>query len=167
MTNRRSEKLKSLKEKYPELENIDWADIFAKNPDILNGIVGNVARSGLVRKGALDRLTGTRQLAMISDSDFSELPFYESLGILASGQDIAELLDLTDEEVHGLESGELPISFELIETAAERLGRHPSYFLEYRIMVILESVELFLRRNPEAATSWYSKAKGGRGVRLR
>lgn len=153
-------KIVSLKDKFPQLNNIDWSDVIRKNPDVLENIVSDIVKvEGQRRK--VDRSDGTRRINAIYNIDYSEKEFRDSFAILSSNESIRKIaskINVSPAHVYNLREGRAQPTLEIMEQIAFAYNRDPSYFLEYRIHFVLESISSFLTKNPETATAWFSKA---------
>jgi hypothetical protein len=158
------EKIISLKEKkFPQLQEIDWSEVLRKNPDVLENIVGDIVKvEGARRK--VERSKATRRISAIYNIDHSEREFKESFSILTGSESLrktASKIDVSPAYVHNLKLGKAQPTLEIMEAIAYAYDRHPSFFLEYRIHYVLESISSFLVKNPETATAWFSKVTNG------
>ena len=156
------EKIVSLKEDIPQLQNINWSEVINKNPDVLEGIVGGIVKSDGKRR-RVSRKDGTRRLNQVYSQDFSERPFSESFTIICGKDSLrttATKTGISYSHVFQLKSGNAIPTIPMMESIAYAYNREPSYFLEYRIHFVLESMSEFLTKNPETATAWFNKAQG-------
>lgn len=157
------ERIVSLKEKFPQLEDIDWSDVIRKNPDVLENIVGDIVRVEGSRR-RVDRSKGARRVSAIYNIDHSEKQFKDSFTILVGSESLrktASKIDASPAYVYNLKLGKTEPTLDVMERIALAYDRDPSFFLEYRIHYVLESISSFLLKNPETATAWFSKATNG------
>ncbi len=156
-------KIISLKDKFPQLENIDWSDVIRKNPDILENIVSDIVKTeGSRRK--IDRRDGNRRMNAIYNTDHSERAFKDSFTILSTNESIrktAAKIEASPAHVYNLKEGKAEPTIEIMERIAFAYNRDPSYFLEYRVHYVLQSISCFLMKNPETASAWFCKATNG------
>ena len=156
-------KIIGLKEKFPQVENIDWSEVIRKNPDVLENIVSGIVKTeGSRRK--VDRRDANRRMDAIYDVGDSERPFKESFAILCSKESIrktAAKIEVSPAHVYNLKEGRAEPTLEIMERIAIAYNYNPSYFLEYRIHYVLESISCFLMKNPETASTWFNKATNG------
>lgn len=156
-------KIISLKNKFPQLENIDWSEVIRKNPDVLENIVGDIVKTeGSRRK--VNRSDKTRRISAIYNTDHSEKPFKESFTILSVNESIrktASKIEASPAHVYNLKEGKAEPTIEIMERIAIAYNRDPSYFLEYRVHYVLKSISHFLMKNPETASAWYGKTTNG------
>lgn len=168
--NNLEDKLSVLKSRRPELNNIDWGKILREEPEVFNGIANGVSRIDRNRKSKLDHRTGTRRLHNFIQDDFSEKEFKEAFKIIC-GEDTmrktAKKIDSSAAHVYNLKEGKAQPSLELMEVIAEAYGRKPEYFIEYRIINVLASVDKYLISNPETATVWFNKIKQSKGISIK
>lgn len=156
-------KIIGLKEKFPQAENIDWSDVIRKNPAVLENLVSGIVKTEGTRR-KVDRRDANRRMDAIYDIDHSEKPFKESFGILCSKESIrktAAKIEVSPAHVYNLKEGKAEPTLEVMEKIAFAYNRNPSYFLEYRIHHVLESISCFLMKNPETASVWFNKATSG------
>lgn len=163
------ERISELKSKNPSLANIDWGRILREEPEVFNGLANGVSRIDRNRKSKLDNRTGTRRLHNFIQDDFSEKEFREAFKIICDKDTIrktAEKIDISPAHVYNLKEGKAQPTLELMEVIAKAYGRKPEYFVEYRIINILASVDKFLLKNPETATVWFNKIKQSEGINI-
>lgn len=156
------EKIVGLKEEIPALQEINWSEVINKNPDVLEGIVSGMMKVDGKRR-RISREDGARRLNQVYSQDYSERPFRESFGIICGKDSLrttASKTGISYSHVFQLKSGNASPTIEMMENIAIAYNREPSYFLEYRIHFVLESMSSFLMKNPETATTWFNKAKG-------
>lgn len=161
-------KINKAKEENPQLSNINWGEIIRREPDVLNNILGDVARSDSKRRSKIDRKTGTQKLSAMTNTDHSESKFCYAFTYVCGDESLrktAEKLDISYSKVYNLKLGKAEPTFELMEKIAEVYNRKPSYFLEYRVGKVLLSIQSYLTSNPETATAWYSKVNSGIVIR--
>lgn len=160
-------KIIGLKEEYPQLEDIDWSDVIRKNPDVLENIVSGIVKvEGSRRK--TNRRDGSRRMNAMHNVGDSERPFTESFSILcgdATLRSVANKLNCAPAHVYNLKLGRAQPTIEMMERIANAFNYSPSYFLEYRIYYVKESIGNFLMKNPETASTWFEKAT--RGIEIR
>ena len=134
---------------YKTTSRIDWAEVFRKDPDVLNSILSGVAKPKRADK------TSRRYAALMLD-DYSDRPFKKAVKALLRSDKLGVLVEDMDN----------PSKSE-IEAVAKHFDRHPSYFLEYRVNYVLSSISEFLVANPEVASTWFKKAHALRGIRVK
>lgn len=168
--NNLDEKISALKQKNPQLANINWGKILREEPEVFNGIANGVARVDRNRKSKLDHRTGTRRLHNFIQDDFSEKEFKDAFKIICEKDTIrktAEKINISPAHVYNLKEGKAQPTIEIMEIIAKAYGRKPEYFIEYRVMNILLSLDNFLSNNPETATVWFNKIKQSEGINLK
>ena len=150
-----------IKEQYPVV-GADWSRLGFES-DIFVDIMGDVIkaegkRSRPGKRPALDRQAAETELARLSGDGYSEYEFDKAFRILTNGRSIrgiANKVGLDKSYVHRLLRGDTRPSLEAMEKIAVAYRKDPSYFLEYRISMVLMMIEGFLKDSPETATSWY------------
>lgn len=153
----------------PFLSQVKWNDVLRADPELFNSIIAGILRIGEKRKAAINYNVGTKKLHSLQDIDYTELPFHEAFSIMSNGESTgtaATKIGCARSTVYNLRTGISKPSFELMEKIAEGYGREPSYFLEYRIGIILFSMESFLEKNSETATVWYNKVSNKNGIAI-
>ncbi len=156
------EKITNLKNDMPELQEINWSKLIGNNPEILETIVSGIVKvDGQHRKVAnADR---SRRINQMYSQEFSEKKFKDAFIILCGKDSLritANKTNISYSHIFQLKSGNANPTIPMMESIASAYNRQPSYFLEYRIHFILESMSNFLSQNPEIATTWFGKAKG-------
>lgn len=143
---------------------VDWRNTFLRDPDVLSNILAGVtrssARAGRSKRGSLDRKLGSRQYEALTVGEFSENDFRRAVEILCGPSSE----EFSDERQEALDVDLDDPSEEEIEQVAAHFGRHPSYFLEYRVKYLQASLEDYLKLNPGVSSSWFVKAFRQRGV---
>jgi transcriptional regulator with XRE-family HTH domain len=168
--NNLDDKISDLKSRRPALANIDWGQILREEPEVFNGLANGVSRVDRNRKSKLDHQTGTRRLHNFIQDDFSEKEFKEAFKIICEKDTIrktAEKVNISPAHVYNLKEGKAQPTLELMEVIAKAYGRKPEYFVEYRIINVLASVDKFLSKNPETATVWFNKIKQSEGISIK
>jgi transcriptional regulator with XRE-family HTH domain len=163
-------KYKRIIKQYPEVSDLNWSRVMREESDIFARLLGDVLKSEgrgskPGKRPQLDRSEALNRLAKLSGEDFSEYDFATTFRNLTAGRsirNIAHKTGLGTSYVHRLLSGNADPSFETMEKIAEAFRKNPSYFLEYRIAIILVVLDGMFTDSPETATAWYLKLKGMR-----
>lgn len=158
-------KLKNVKAQYPDILTEDWDALLRKDSDIFAKLLGDVLKfkgkkSVPGKRPNLTREEGEKRLAKMANEDFAEGQFKDAFRALTANRSIRSVANKTGlgkSYVQRLLSGDQSPSYAAIETIAKAYGKHPSYFLEYRVARVLVVIENLLSSSPETATSWYLK----------
>lgn len=153
-----------IRQRFPEVENLDWKSALSKD----DGLFARVLRDMLKLEQAVPGRSGPRpsldqddasdRLDRLFGRDFTHEPFPEALKKLTKGASIRAIADrsgLNRNVVYRLMTGEMePDGFHLTQIA-EAWNKHPSYFLEWRILYITKAFASRLEWSPEASVSVY------------
>jgi transcriptional regulator with XRE-family HTH domain len=162
---KRYEKIKSM---YPSIDGVDWSNAI-EHDEVFIKMLGDVLKSERKvstpgKRPSLTKTDGLERLNKILDRDYSSAEFDKAFKILASGRSVRSLnakTGLSKSHIQRLLTGQDSPSIEVIEKIATAFNKHPSYFLEYRIYIVLDGFNSLMIKNPETATSWYKKIIGG------
>lgn len=163
-------KYKRIIKQYPEVRDLSWARVMREENDIFARLLGDVLKSEgrgskPGKRPQLDRSEALTRLAKLSGEDFSEYDFHTTFRNLTAGRSIRNVASKTGlgtSYVQRLLNGKADPSFETMERIAEAFRKNPSYFIEYRIAVVLVIINDMFTDSPETATAWYLKLKGMR-----
>lgn len=161
-------KLYKIREAYPEVRSIDWAELIRGEPEIFRSITGDVAKSTIPKK-KVDHSSAAQSFAQLTNTDYSELCFVDALNVLWGGRSISDMVHKTKiskEIIYHMKRGTRTPTFSEMEQIARSFGKDPSYFLEYRIGKILASIDLYLQRSPETAALWHEKVQKAEGLKI-
>lgn len=159
-----------IKEQFPAYDSLDWSKAFKADIGLLGLIIKNVLKSDqstLGRPGprpTLDPKRSAERYAQFIATDYSYLPIEETLAHLKGDltiRGLATKVGLDFNLVYRILNGKATPSVADLQAIAEAFGKHPSYFLEYRIAYILGAIEQNLIDSPESSVSTYLKLKKG------
>lgn len=145
------------------MTNIDWAKILASDPQTFREIMGGISKKAYKNTD----LTSRERYNQLVNDDFSELNFIETFNYLWGDKTIAQMTaktGITQNVIYLIKRGKRPASMEDMEKIALAFNKDPSYFLEYRIGKVLESINSYLEQSPETATAWFTKVKQTKGI---
>lgn len=154
------ERAKEIYEKFPEVETFDWNTALAEDGTFFALVLRDMIKldsSAPGRSGprpTLERADAQEQLDQIFGRDFSLEPFRQALEAMANGasvRSIANRTGLNRNTVHRLRVGEIEPDPWHMEQLARGWGKHPSYFLEWRILYIAKAIATRLEANPESS----------------
>ena len=153
------------KRDFPEIDNVDWAQLMFDSPNVFEGVVGDILKVKHSKKvGKVSKKDGYRKFQTLVGLGRSELPFAEAFKCVTKDETIrrtATKVGVSPAYIYNLQQGTTEPTIEVIEKIADAYGLSPSYFIEYRIAHVLFSIERFLARNPETATAWFLHSRGG------
>lgn len=158
------ERAKDIQDRYPEVYDLDWTAALTKD----DGLFARVLRDMLKLEQAVPGRSGPRpsldqrevrdRLERLFGRDFTFDPFPEAFKQLAgkdSVRHVAHKTGLNRNLVHRLMTGEIEPSGWHMNQVAEAYGKHPSFFMEWRILYIIKALVGRLEWSPEASVSAY------------
>lgn len=157
-----------IKEQFPAYDALDWTAAFKADVGLLGLIIKNVLKSDqstLGRPGprpTLDPKRSAERYAQFIADDYSYLPIDETLKHLQgdlSIRGLANKVGLDFNLVYRILNGKTTASVADLQKMAKAFGKHPSYFLEYRVAYILGALEQAFIESPESSVSTYLKLK--------
>jgi transcriptional regulator with XRE-family HTH domain len=153
-----------IRNRFPEVTDLDWKAALTKDDGLFARVLRDMlkleqaipGRSG--PRPSLDQVDASDRLDRLFGRDFTQDPFPEALKKLtknASIRAIADRTGLNRNVVYRLMTGEMePDGFHLTQIA-EAWNKHPSYFLEWRLLYITKAITSRLEWNPEASVAIY------------
>lgn len=135
--------------------DLDWSKII--DQENVTKILGSAVRSKFPGRKPLTNSQRAHVMDALAWDDFSEEPFIPTFKAL-KGLNSLKGLGIDGEELSALLDGTTSPSIEHMQEIARFFRRHPSYFLEYRIMFIINSLNDFLEHNPSVASTWFVKS---------
>jgi len=162
-------KVETIAKLYPKSVALDWSEVFGQDPAILGRVINDVIKLDQRRVGrpgkrpSLAPNLTAQKLKELQGEDHTNLPFPEALKILTMGtpiKDVLGRLHVSRSHLYNVfERKSLP-SLDIIEQAAIAFGKHPSYFLEYRVAYIVGILQSKLTSVPESSIVFYRKLAG-------
>lgn len=152
-----AERYALIKEAFPSVERLSWKRALA-DPQVWVKLVKDLA--GKDEKSRAEVRTRVRQLM---GDDYTQLPFRESFEALAGNRSIRHLATKTGlgpKHIFNLKHGYKEPDLYLLEQIAKAFNKHPSYFLEYRILIILGAVADQMEMAPEISVDLYRRLHG-------
>jgi hypothetical protein len=158
------ERAEQIRARFPTVKEFDWNTNLASDLDLFGRMVRDVLKLEQAVPGrpgprpSLDVGVATRRLQQLWGNDYTIRAFPEALRILSDGLSVRELSALT-----GLNRGRMhrllthkqsPDGYELRACAAA-FGKHPSYFLEWRILYITRAIVARLEWSPETTVDLF------------
>lgn len=162
------EKKRRIEERHPDALNMDWTTTVKGDPDLYARIIADVIKSssGGSKPGKRPSLANGEAFNVYSKmvgDDFSNEPFHVAFNTLTGNlslRGVKAKTGLGHTYISRLLAGEANPSMETIEKIAAGFKKDPSFFLEYRINVIQQSMETFLTSSPDTSISWFLKLRG-------
>jgi transcriptional regulator with XRE-family HTH domain len=157
----------SIKKSYPLIDDPDWNNAISDDDTFIK-VLGDILKSERKistpgKRPSLNKSDGIEKLNRILERDYSDSEFciaFKNLVGQRSVRAINAKTGLSKSHVQRLLTGADDPSIETMEKIATAFRKHPSYFLEYRSFKVLQSINDFLIKNPETATTWYKKVWG-------
>lgn len=132
-----------------------------RNPELMGPILRDLLRLQAVsRRGktAMPELgEGVDQLTAMFGLAYDVRPFAVAFAALASpaaNNTVARKVGLSKDRVQRLRAGTLAPTMDEIESIALAYGRQPTWFADYRRMLILRAVSQVLADSPERSALW-------------
>lgn len=170
-----SERVQLIKQQFPSTVTLDWNQVFIQDPAVLGRIINDILKADQAQPGrpgkrpALDVAAAEERYRQMTGEDFTMLPFHESFKILKGKRSIRHMAHKTDLDktlVWGLLNGDKRPNPEIMEKVAAAFGKHPSYFVEYRVDYILGVLFYKLINSPESSVVFFKKLQGRENKRL-
>lgn len=130
-------------------------------------VVFSTVISDLVKRGPFRNRTAMDNMERFNIILYggSKERFVDSLYKLTSPDGpvkIAEKTGYSLAHVKRIMSGKTNPNGEILLRFSEAYDVEPSYFLEYRVFVVTESIENYLMENPDVADSWYRSVRNAK-----
>lgn len=164
-----SEKSKSIKKQFPSLSSLDWKQVFREDPTIFGRVVSDIqklenASSGRPgKRPSVDPRDAAQFLRQYENDDYTVLNFVEAFRVMKgslSVRALAKKCGLSDTMTQRLLSGKIEPTIESMVSIATAFRKHPSYFVEYRIFYILDSLGSMMEQSPESSVVPFMRLKG-------
>lgn len=151
-----------------------WVKAFDRDIDMLGSILRDVLKADQAepgRPGPRPSLEATRAQPRFdewmgkdpSDRPYTELPFTTALSLLKKEQSftqVARKTGISRSHLHRLANGEFLPTLTQMEQIAKAYGKRPSYFVEYRIGVIVGAIAEGLAGSPHRSVPAYETLLG-------
>ena len=165
-----TERLKTIKSQWPSVENLNWEKAFREDIELFGRIIRDILKQEQAEPGhsgprpSLDQKTAKSKLLQILGMDYSVERFPDAFKTLAENRSIRHLANKTGlnrNTIHRLFKEEINPDIFTMQVISEAFDRHPSYFLEYRMEVIMLALEHQMNLNPEVTIDLYRKVTRG------
>lgn len=150
----------NIRDEFPSVSQLDWEKALERDIDLFGRVLEDILKLEQATPGrpgprpSLDMNSAIRRMQQLLGHDFSLEAFPEALRILSNGRSIrvlARYVDLDYSQVYRLLRGRIqPDGYEM-RMCAEAFGKHPSYFVEWRILYIVGALVRRLEWSPEAS----------------
>lgn len=160
------ERAEKIKERFPSVDQLDWEKALEQDMDLFARILRDILKMEQAVPGrpgprpSLDVATATRRMEQLYGRDFTIRPFPEALRILAGDRSVRHLarkVKLDRNYVYRLLTGAVEPDGYAMRMCAEAFGKHPSYFLEWRILYIIQAIVRRLEWSPESTISTFRR----------
>lgn len=165
-----------IRQRFPSVHELDWNGAFTRDLDLFARVLRDILKLEQAQPGrpgprpSLDVKDATRRMQQFLGRDYSIEPFPEAFRILGADRSIRHLAaktGLNRNTIYRFLAGvQVPDAFEM-EQVAGAFGKHPSYFLEYRILYIISALVSRLEWSPETTVGLYRELATGVAGRKR
>lgn len=146
-------------QRYQSVDKLNWAVALERDIELFGRVVRDILKLEQATPGrpgprpSLDVYDSIRRMQQFLGHDFTLLPFHEVVPILGrgmSGRQLAQKCDLDRNTIQRLLAREIePDGFHM-RMIADAFGKHPSFFVEWRILYITAAVVRRLEWSPDA-----------------
>lgn len=160
-----------IRQRFYGISDINWESALERDIELFGRIIRDILKLEQAVPGrpgprpSLDVNAATRRINQLFGNDFTILPFPEALRILTGGRSIryvAARVGLPKDTIHRVCSGKIEPDGYLMKTVAEAFDKHPSYFLEWRMLYITQAVMRRLEWSPETTIDLFRTLDGQR-----
>jgi DNA-binding phage protein len=164
-----SERASKIRQQFPSTVSLDWAEVFKQDPTILGRIVNDILRLDFAEKGRPGKRTAapyekTREhLSRYMDEAHTMLPFHEILTILKGDRSVRHMAtkcNMHYSRLFTLLKANGDPTVDEMRLVAKAFGKHPSFFVEYRVAYVTGMIAERLTNAPEASVVQYKKIAG-------
>ena len=165
-----AKRLEAIKQDWPSIENLNWEKAFQEDIELFGRIVRDILKQEQAEPGhsgprpSLDKNTAKQKLRQILGMDYSIEEFSQSFKALAGDRSIRHLAlktGLNRNTIHRLLRSEIDPDLYTMQTIAKAFNRHPSYFLEYRLEILMLALESQMKLSPEITIDLYRRVTRG------
>lgn len=151
---------------YPSVLDESWADRFGNDVELLGRVLRDILKLEQAVPGrpgprpALDVDDAQRRLAQLRGEDYTLKPFVSAVHDLKGSLSIrqfAEKVHLDKSHIHRALTGKVEPDAFLCRMIAYAHGKHPSYFMEWRILYIVGAIVRRLEWSPESTVALYER----------
>ncbi len=163
-----ADRLSLISELFPNVDNLDWLKAFRDDDDLFGAIVRDMMRLGAERKhtwGPRDMPEEDAARALWTQwkgEDHSVLSFGDTFAAMSDGfsqRQLARKTGLSRGMIRRLQDGTLEPDRWILESVAAGFKKQPSFFLEYRLLYVVNAMVGRMRLWPESSISVYRKLR--------
>lgn len=160
-----------IRKRFPNVENFDWNAALNEDIDLFGRIIRDILKLEQAVPGrpgprpSLDVSAATWRLQQLFGNDYTIQPFNEALKALMgerSLRHVASMTGLNKDSIHRLLKQEIEPDGYTLTVCAKAFDKHPSFFLEWRILYITQAVTRRLEWSPETTIDIYKTLDGQR-----
>lgn len=160
------ERYEAIIDDYPSVADEPWAERFDNDLEVLGRVLRDILKLEQAVPGrpgprpSLDVDDAQRRLAQLRGEDYTLKPFIEAVSDLKGKKSIrqfAHKVNLDRNTVHRALHGKIEPDAYLCRMIAYAHGKHPSYFIEWRILYIVGAIVRRLEWNPESSIALYER----------
>lgn len=164
-----SERLQKINKMFPSTASLDWYEVFSKDPAVMGRFFSDMVKAEVAPAGrpgkrpSVEPNIAAERYRRYSGDDHTMLPFDQAFKNLKGFESIrvaAERVGLSKSVVHRLLDGSVEPNVDMLEKVAAGYGKHPSYFIEYRVGYVVGMLMNYLEWSPESSVVLYNQLKG-------
>lgn len=159
---------KLIRDTFPSIDQLDWDKAFKNDIELLGWLVRDYLKYDQAEVGrpgprpALDVKKSGDRFVQFMGEDYSLESFSQTLDVLKgklSIRGLAAKTGLDYNQIYRLLNGRIDPDVYSMQKIAAAFGKHPSYFLEYRVLYAAQAVANQLFQWPEASVNVYRKIR--------
>ena len=160
------EKVDLIYSEFPKIDDLDWVELFTQDVVLFGTVINDIIKVSISEKGRPGKRSTVSQeragsdLRVLQNDDYSNDTFpitFKRLKRSTTYQAIAFRAKLDKMTIHRYASGKKNPTKEHLEQIAEAFHKDPSYFLEWRILVLRDHLIEDYLNNPEKSVVDYNK----------
>lgn len=154
------ERAEHIRDRFPSVDKLDWTAALDRDQDLFARIIRDILKLEQAVPGrpgprpSLDVYPATRRMMQLFGKDFALLPFAQALKALAGDRSMRHLSNKTTldkSHLNRLLLGQREPDGYDMRMCAQAFGKHPSYFVEWRLLYIIAAVTRRLEWSPETS----------------
>lgn len=156
----------AISKRFESVDKLEWSGALERDMELFGRVIRDILKLEQAVPGrpgprpSLDINDAIRRMQQLLGHDFTLLSFLEAFKILARGKSIrqlARIIDLDRNTIQRLLAEDMEPDGYHLRMIAEGFGKHPSYFLEWRILYITAAIVRRLEWNPEATVGMFRR----------